>query len=138
MSLFRAILASGCLAILSACGVQESVDDAKAMVSVFHADLDAERYGDIWKETAPQMRKVTKEVDFEKLLAAIHRKLGKVLAAEQAGWRTNATTQGTFIMLEMNSKFEKGQAQESFTYLRNGKDLQLAGYNINSPALIIN
>jgi hypothetical protein len=138
MSLFRALVASGCLAILSACGVQESVDDAKAMVSVFHADLDAERYEDIWKETAPQMRKLTKEEDFEKLLAAIHRKLGKVLSAEQAGWRTNVTTQGTFIMLGMNSKFEKGQAQESFTYLRNGKDLQLAGYNINSPALVIN
>ena len=138
MKLFRAIAASGYLAILSACGVQESVDDAKAMVSVFHADLDAERYEDIWKETAPQMRNVIKAKEFEKLLSAIHHKLGKVLVAKQADWRANATTQGTFVVLGMDSKFEKGQAQETFTYVRDGKDLKLVGYNINSPALIIN
>ena len=68
----------------------------------------------------------------------MHRKLGKVESSEQNNWRMNTTPQGTFVMIARNTKFEKGAAQETFTYKREGEELLLAGYNINSAALIIN
>jgi len=122
----------------AACNVQESVDDAKAAVSVFHADLDAADYESIWKEASEPFRKSAPKAEFEKFLDAVHRKLGKSGKSEQLGWNANATTGGTFISLQMDTQFEKGRGQEQFVFVKNGKELELQAYNINSPALIIN
>jgi hypothetical protein len=137
----RFVLASLLAAALSACGmqqVQESIDDAKAAVSVFHADLDTANIDSIWAETAPMFRSTTDRKQLDALLLAVNRKLGKVVGTEQVGWQANTTTQGSFIVLQMQTKFERGPAQETFTFKREGEDLKLAGYNINSTALITN
>lgn len=135
---WRFILAMLALILASACGVKQAFGDSDAKISVFHADLDSERFDEIWKETSPVFRKATSEKEFQQLLAAVHRKLGKVESSEQNNWRMNTTPQGTFVMIARNTKFEKGAAQETFTYKREGEELLLAGYNINSAALIIN
>lgn len=123
---------------LASCGSQESVADAEARVTAFHVALDQEQYDSIWKTSDAQMRKATSQADMSKFLGAVHRKLGGVKSTKQVAWRVNATTGGTFVVLNMSTEFEKGPAQEAFVFVRDGKDLKLQTYNINSPALIVN
>ncbi|RKF19235.1 DUF4019 domain-containing protein [Altericroceibacterium spongiae] len=122
---------------LSGCKAQESIDDALADISTFHGDLDAGDYGRIWKETAPVFREATSKDKFEGLLKAIHTKLGNVTKSEQVGWRVNATTDGTYVVVQMATEFAEGTGQEVFTYLRNDNRLSLAGYNIQSNDMMV-
>lgn len=128
---------AGALA-LAGCGARQSVDDAKAQVSVFHDDLNRGEYDLIWKETAPAFKQATPSADFENLLAAVARKLGKVKSSEQVGWEVKATTNGKLTVLVMDTEFERGSGRETFTYVRNGDRLDLLGYNINSQAMLLN
>ncbi len=125
-------------ALLTACGVKQSVSDAEAKISMFHADLRGERYDDIWAETSADLRKATSKEDFLNLMKAIHRKLGRVKSSQNAGWNANATTSGTFISVQMQTEFERGSGVEQFVYLKKEDRLYLSGYNINSQDLLIN
>jgi hypothetical protein len=139
MRIVRHFLVTWALALaLAGCGSQQTVDDAKAAVSVFHADLDAANIDSIWADTAPDFREATDRKQLDALLLAVNRKLGKIRKSEQLGWRENATTHGNFVVLQMQTEFEHGPGQETFTFKREGERLLLAGYNVNSNALIVN
>jgi hypothetical protein len=72
------------------------------------------------------------------LLAAVDRKLGAVKDAEKNGWNVNFQTSGTFVTLGFKTQFEHGRGVETFVYrIADGRAL-LAGYHINSNALITN
>ncbi len=136
--MFGKTFAMAAVLVLSGCGSQQSVDNAKAAVSVFHADLDAANINSIWADTAPAFRETTDRKQLGSFLLAVNRKLGKVRRSEQVGWQMNTTTQGSFVVLQMQTEFERGPAQETFTFLRDGEQLRLAGYNVNSNALVTN
>jgi hypothetical protein len=125
------------LMALAACSSPMSID-AKPDVAKFHRQLASEDYAAIWQGTADDMRSASNEVDFTKFLAAINRKLGKVVQTEQVGWRTNVSTGGTFAVVQMETRFERGKGSETFTFRQNGNSLKLAGYNLNSNEMMIN
>lgn len=124
--------------MLAACGVKQAVDSAQLDIREFHARLDRQDYDGIWKKTAPEFRKASSKDEFSKLLAAVHAKLGKVKSSEQTGWQANTVNGTSTIVIAQATVFEQGQAQETFTFERDGEDLKLLGYNINAPALIYN
>jgi hypothetical protein len=84
------------------------------------------------------MRKVTTVADMKKVFAAVHRKLGKVVKTRQVGWRNNVSTGGNFVSVQMDTKFEKDSGSEEFVYRQVGKELKLAGYQINSAEMMLN
>lgn len=135
----RYLVAIAALAMLCGCGVKESFSQAAVEVDQFHRALDAEQYAAIWKTTGSDMRAATTQDQLTKVLAAVHRKLGRVKDSKQVGWNTNATTGGTFLTLAMQTTFEKGAGTEQFVYRKiDEKNLQLAGYNIQSQDMMIN
>ena len=123
---------------LGACSAPASVAETAPKVAAFHQRLDAEDYAAIWSETSDDMRKATTQADMDKVFAAVHRKLGKVVSTNQVGWRNNMTTGGNFVSVQMNTKFEKGSGSEEFVYQQVGKELKLAGYHINSAEMMLN
>jgi len=127
------------VAMLTGCGLKEKFRDADGAVARFHAALDAERYQAIWDMTGPQMRAAAKQSDFEVLLRAVHRKLGKVTATKQVGWNANAGTAGSTVTLTMDTTFARGSGTETFVYAKGADQrLQLAGYSINSQQMMLN
>lgn len=139
MALFsRKTLALPIAVMLAACGVQEAMEGAGAEIDTFHARLNNENYDGIYDKTSSEFRSVTSQEEFEKLLSAIHGKLGRVESSKQNGWQANNFNGVSTIVIGMETTFEKGDAQETFTYLREGKELMLQGYNINSAALFYN
>jgi len=127
------------VAMLGGCGLKESFKDAEAAVARFHAALDAEQWQAIWNMTAPQMRQQTKQADFQRIVEAVHRKLGKVRQTKQVGWNANAGTSGSTLTLTMDTAFEHGSGTEQFVYMRAAdQSLKLAGYNIQSQEMMLN
>ncbi len=138
MKMARLVLALVAVSMLTACGVKQSVGDAEAQISTFHADINAGRFDEIWNESSAELRKASSKDDFLNLMKAIHRKLGPVKKSQNVGWNANATTGGTFITVQMQTEFARGSGIEQFIYRKSGDDLQLNAYNINSRDLLIN
>ena len=74
--------------------------------------------------------------DSVKFLTGIRGKLGAFQSGEQNGWQVNYTTGGTVVVVQYKSKFQKGDAVETFTYRGGEKAPALVGYNINSNTLV--
>lgn len=110
---------------------------AEAAVTRFHAELDSEQYDQIYAGAAEDLRQVSAADDFRDLLAAVHRKLGAARSAQRLGWRLNDQTSGRYVELTYRTSFEGGEATEDYVYRMEGSDPRLAGYHINSNALIL-
>ncbi len=131
--------AAAMLGGLGGCGIKQSFEKADAAIGMFHQELAAGKFERIWTSADPQLRKSTREADFEKLLGAVRGKLGAVRQTKQVGWNTNATTSGTYLTATMQTTFEKGTGTERFTF-RKGKDetVTLVDYAIDSRDMMLN
>jgi len=119
-----------------ACSMSADTSLAEKQVPQFHALLDEGRTAEIYAQASEDLKKVATETDFVALLDAVHRKLGPVQKAERQTWSINYHTSGTFATLVYRIQYAGGEATETFVYrIRDGAGL-LAGYHINSNALI--
>jgi len=134
----RKALALSFAVLLVSCGLQQATEDATKEIDRFHAYFDKEAYDAIWNTTSSGFRQASKKEDFEKLLTAIHAKLGAVKKSDQQGWQANTTNGISTVVVTTKTVFAKGDGAETFTYIREGDGLKLLGYNIQSAALIYN
>ena len=125
---------AACL-MLSACSGGQSAEDARREVAAFHRHLDTGDHAAIWKNAALEVRASSTEQTFTRLLARVHRQLGRVIESKQVGWKTESTTSGSFTTLTMATRFARGAGQEEFVFRQTDKGLKLAGYHISSQAL---
>lgn len=56
----------------------------------------------------------------------------------RTGWRDNLSSVGHVIVLSYHTEFNGGSGDETFTIRLDGAHGQLAGYHINSLALVRN
>lgn len=137
-AMFRTALAASFAILLASCGVKQSMEDATAEIAQFHTRYGKENYKAIWASTSDEFRKITTQDQFQRLLTAIHAKLGAVKETKQQGWQANTNNGVSTVVINTGTTFEKGDGTETFTFIREGKDLKLLGYNIQSAALIYN
>ena len=123
---------------LGACSAGDDVPIASKAVAQFHTMLDAGQNAQIYGNAAPEMKSAATEAKLTALLAAVHRKLGTVSKAEQRGWNDQVNTGGHFVTLNYATTYARGEAAETFVYKITDGKAQLASYNVNSDALIIN
>jgi len=109
---------------------------AEAAMETFHEQLSAGDFDAIWQTTDDTFRKVTPRPDFEKVEAAIQRKLGRVVRTTDAGWRMQTFNFKSSIVLQQKTEFEHGSGKETFTFVIHGDEVKLAGYYINSMELV--
>jgi hypothetical protein len=123
---------------LASCGSSsKNVQLAKDSVGMFHAQLDTEQYGSMYKAADDNFHAVTTENDFTKLLAAIHNKLGSVKESSVVNtgvaWFAG---QGATVTLIYDTKFSEGAGREQFVWHIKDGQATLYGYRINSNDLI--
>jgi hypothetical protein len=122
---------------LAGCSMSADTKLAEKAVPRFHEMLDAGQFEAIYEAASEDLRKATRQDSFVALLEAIHRKLGATKSSAERTWNVNYHTSGTFVTLEYSTAYAEGDAAEQFVYrLQDGKAL-LAGYHINSNALIL-
>lgn len=124
---------------LSACSAVQGVENAESAVTRFHASYDQAQFAQIYSAASPALREVSSQQDFLKFMGAVHRKLGKVKDTARTGSHVNVhTSTGLRVTLVYHTNFERGAADEQFVWQVKGDSAQLVGYNINSPALVVN
>lgn len=126
---------------LAACNPANMAADVAASgkaVDAFHADANAGKFDDIYFASSDEMQHSTDVTEFEDFLGAVQRKLGKAGKTVQQGWQVNAVNGRTLTVLNVQTTYEKGRAVETFTFKSSPKGPVLVGYNIQSPALVIN
>ena len=110
---------------------------AEPEVAHFHQLLQSKDFETIYDNAAPEFRSAVPKKKVLALFAAIDRKLGPVMKSKQINWGVNTQNLVTTVTLVYASKFQEGDATETFTfYVSNGKPA-LAGYNIASIDMLI-
>ena len=122
------ILAAAVLLTIGGCKMPGS--DARAKADVFHQRLDAGQFDTIWNESGPDIKTTTSKDEFVKLLATIHQRLGKVRETSQTGFNVHSDLKGSVAQITLQTTFERGKAEETFSYKGSGADQKLAGYHI--------
>jgi hypothetical protein len=119
------------------CGARANIRNAEAAVIKFHSQLDAGSFDQIHTESDDTMKKATTREKFVELLAAISRKLGHVQSADRTGFNISFVPSGKFVRLGYATKFDADAATEEFVFRIDNEGARLAGYHINSDALIV-
>ena len=135
-SVLPAILLIAILA-LAGCSAGDNTKLAAAGVTEFHRLLDAGEFDRIYADASADLKQPTSQEDFVALLAAVRRKLGTTKSSSQQGWNINYNTSGRYITLAYATVYSDGEAAEQFVYRIEGERALLAGYHVNSNALIV-
>lgn len=132
--LCRIVLAAVAVLFFAACDLSKGKEAATKAADTFHQQFNAGKFSEIYRTATPAFQ--SSEPKFLEFIHALRGKLGALTSATQHGWRTNVTTQSTSVMLFYNSQFERGSAQETFTFVVSGETATLQGYNVSSQELL--
>jgi hypothetical protein len=132
------IVFAAAVVVLAGCSIGADVPAAKNAAEKLHRQLDAGKFAEIYRGSSQEMKSAIPEAGLVQLLDAVHRKLGKFVSAPDPGWNDQLNTGGHFITLSYQSKYERGEATETIVFRIDGGAAKLAGYNIQSQALIVN
>lgn len=122
---------------LAGCSAGNDTKLAAAGVAEFHRLLDAGEFDRIYADSSPDLKQAASRDDFVAILDAVHRKLGTTKSSSQQSWNINYNTSGRYITLTYATAYSDGEAAEQFVYRIQAEQALLAGYHINSNALIV-
>ncbi len=133
---FGCAVACGCLMLLMlSCSFKQELSMTRSAVEGFHNRLEAQEDKQILTDATPEFRKSMNAETGGTLFARIRRKLGSPRVSKPISIRVNRMLTGTFIVAQFETSFDKGDAQENFTWrLQDGKP-RLDAYSVNSPLL---
>jgi hypothetical protein len=126
----------GAAALVGCGGLTKGKAAAEAAIARFHASYNQGKLDDIWKEADPGFRTASAKQNYDDLMGAVQRKLGKVTSTSNTGWNVQSFNFKTTVSMTQKSVFESGQGTESFTFTVDGTNAVLTGYNIQSMDLI--
>lgn len=123
--------------LLPACGATNKVKDLSSTEIVkFHHQFNESKFKELYKAASSDLKSVTTESDFIKLLELERSKLGKQVRSSEEGSSINFSGK-TVILINQNTTFEYGKGIESFRYIVSGNNCILQGYNITSKELLV-
>jgi Protein of unknown function (DUF4019) len=123
--------------VVASAGCAVDTSPAEQAVPKFHSMLDAGNFAQIYDSSAEDLKSLSSQHDFVAFLEGVHRKLGASASSERQGWRVDYRATGTFITLTYKTRYAVGEAQEQFVFRMKDNRALLAGYHINSNALIL-
>lgn len=71
------------------CDISTDRSIAQAAVATFHSELDAAQYAAIWEDADDRVHRNSSREDYDKLIGAVHKKLGTVVNTSTVGWSVN-------------------------------------------------
>lgn len=134
----RFIAALAAAALLAGCSMGQDMSTVQAGITAFHQQMNAQAFDKIYQASSADMKGASDQAGLVKLLSAVHRKLGDFQSGSAVGWNDNVATGGHFVTVHYAANYALGKADETFTYRVDGSTATLAGYHINSLALIEN
>ena len=126
-----------CALVLAACNPVANYNAGDEKIAEFQEAYSRGDGDALFAMTGPQFREITTREQFDELLAIFDARLGPVESSERAGFNVTTNTGGTFTVVQMQTEFEQGPGMETYTFLGNGEDMQLVGWNVESQRLLI-
>jgi len=125
------------LALTIGCGsLTTAKPAADKAIAEFHILLNDGKFQQIYDSSDSALKEAATFEKINELFEAVNRKLGKVVSTKNQNFNVrtfNLTTQATIVQ---DTKFERGDATETFTFKVDGDKAVLQGYYINSMDLI--
>lgn len=107
-------------------------------VQHFHEEMNGAEYAQIVDEADEGFRHSGMTRDqLMKFLNAIHARMGNAGNSNLRNIEVQANTGGTFVITVYRTKFDRGDAVETFTWLKKNGELLLYDYKIESNALVM-
>jgi hypothetical protein len=131
------------LLVMGACGLfsikaRKIASAAEREAAVFHQRVAGEQYDAIYDTASPVFRAAVSRADSARYFAAIHVKMGACkIPSGSPTYFTNTSTSGTRVQLRYRLQCANGALQETLLYAFTGDGPRLAGYDANSPTLIL-
>jgi len=124
--------------VLVACGgLAKGKAASETAIAHFHELYNQGKTEQIWKEASPKFQVACPREKFDPFMGALQRKLGKVVSTSNDGFNVKSINFTTTVNVTQNTIFEQGQGSESFSFVMDGTNAVLLGYNIQSMDLII-
>lgn len=121
----------------TACSGSFNLEPSKKAVQSFHNEFNNENYEAIFNSGTEEFKKSGSEKDLTAYLNGVNKKLGKHVKSNLSNWSVFNGTSGKKVSLAYDSKFEKGDASEEFTFSEKDGKVLLQHYNIQSKVFII-
>jgi len=137
-SILVSVLVAGLLVWRCGSALMRTARMSDQAVGTFHSQLNSGSYETIFSEADSAFRGAAPRQELLAFLVAVHQKLGIAQHANLQTINVTTTTSGTFATTIYSTKFEKGDAIETFTWRVTGTRLILVGYNVQSRQLILN
>ena len=124
------------IVVFSFCGACSASKDkavAAAATDEFHKRFNSSTFGDIYDHAEPVVREMQSREDFLASMERMRKGQGAVLQKKELAVEYNYSTDGNMINLVYEVTYEKGIANEQFTWtIVDGKGL-LHGYRFLGP-----
>lgn len=125
------MIAAALATATAGCSAGADRGTAEAAVVEFRQMMDAGRFAEIYRASAPDMKSTTSEAELVRVLGGVHTHYGNFRTASQTDWNWNSSNGNVFVTLRYDTQYMNGRAAERFVYRIQDGDAQLAGYNIN-------
>jgi len=132
---FKTISVAGVLS-LAACNPVDQVNRADEEIAAFHEAL-SEGDGDaIWARLGPEARASTSRAEFNEFVEIAHSGLGEFQDRTRTSMNVNSDNGVTTTEISMTTTYANGEATEVFIFTGEGEDMEVASWNIDSPAVL--
>jgi hypothetical protein len=131
------------LTLFQGCGLKTSVGgippEVESIVGTVTDDIAQERYDKVYRESSELWKHDASPEQSAEVLKTLYTKLGKVesrvlhSATEQQN--SGGPLKGHAFIITYQTKFERGEAMETFTLIEENGHWRLARYLVNSTAL---
>ena len=131
------------LILLCSCGQRTSKggipNEVESVIGTVTDDIAQQRYDGVYSESASLWKQDATAEQSAEILKTLHAKLGNVenralhSATEQEN--SGGPLQGHVFIVTYRTKFERGEAMETFTLVEENGRWKLARYFVNSTAL---
>jgi hypothetical protein len=121
--------------LLIGCSAPVDIGIASGAGKKFHDRYNQQDFAAIYNEADPKFRTAVTQDVLNKLLARAHDRLGNVTDTTRTGLNVNYNFGGSTVTMTYSTKFQLGEAQEQFVWLKSGDGLRLLNYNIQSAVL---